>query len=255
MFFILSKVLFFLILPFNWFIVSVAGYFFWKKDPWKNRFKWIAIITFLFFGNTVIFSECCRLTEVQGRKIDQLPKYDVGIVLSGMAEYNRDLNVLSIRRSADRIWQALNLYHQGKIKKILITGESGYISDRGLHEASQFREVLISWGIPKGDIITEEKSRNTHENALETKKVIERSDFQFKKFLLITSGIHMRRAKGCFDQVGLICDTYSTDLHSDSNHTYYWDQYVIPNVDNFSAWEQLIKEWVGYLTYDIIGYI
>jgi hypothetical protein len=65
----------------------------------------------------------------------------------------------------------------------------------------------------------------------------------------------MRRAKACFDKVGMACDTYSTDLYTGPKHTYYWDQYIIPNVDNFSMWEHLIKEWVGYITYDIVGYI
>lgn len=255
MFFILSKALFFLITPFNWLLFSVGGYFFWKKEPWRKRFKWIAICSFLFFGNTFIFSECCHVIEVPGTHMKNLKNYDVGIVLTGMAEYNTDLNLLSIRRSADRIWQALTLYHRGKIKKIMISGDSGYVTDRGLHEASQFKEVLLSWGIPEKDIITEERSRNTHENALETHKIIHRSYPHFKNILLITSGIHMRRAKACFDKVGVRCDTYSTDLYTGPNHSYFWDQYIIPHVDNFSMWEHLIKECVGYITYDIVGYI
>lgn len=94
--------------------------------------------------------------EIEGKKMNQIDHYDVGIVLTGMFEYNNDLETLSARRGTDRIWQALNLYHAHKIKKILITGDHGYVSDRGLHEAQQLKDVLIAWGIPKDDIITEE---------------------------------------------------------------------------------------------------
>jgi uncharacterized SAM-binding protein YcdF (DUF218 family) len=181
--------------------------------------------------------------------------YDAGIVLTGMAEYNSDLNEISIRRGADRIWQALSLYHKGKIKKIIITGDSGYITERGLHEAKQMKEVLVGWGIPETDIITEEVSRNTHENAVETKKLIDRSYPHFEKLLLITSGMHMRRAKGCFEKVGLNCDVYSTDLYTGPKRNYFWNQYIIPDISTFSDWNQLNKEWVGYITYDLIGYI
>ena len=76
---------------------------------------------FLVFSNTVIFLELMRNWEVQGTKFKDVKKYDVGIVLGGMFEYNNDLEVLSVRTHADRIWQAITLYKTGKIKKILIS--------------------------------------------------------------------------------------------------------------------------------------
>jgi uncharacterized SAM-binding protein YcdF (DUF218 family) len=213
------------------------------------------LILFVLFTNSVIFLEFCGAWEVPGKKISSLGKYDVGIVLTGMAEYNTDLEELSIRRGGDRIWQALNLYHKGKIKKILITGDNGYVTDRGLHEATQFKKVLVSWGIPEQDIITEERSRNTYENAVETKKILERSYPHLKKRLLITSGTHMKRSLACFEKLEFPCESFSTDLHTGPKSTYYWDQYLIPNVSVLSDWNKLTKEWFGYLTYDIIGYL
>jgi uncharacterized SAM-binding protein YcdF (DUF218 family) len=255
MFFILSKALLFVISPFTWFILSILGAFFLRKEHWRKRCKWISIALFLVFTNSVIFLEFSRLWEIPGTKIADVKKYDAGIVLTGMAEYNSDLDVISIRRGADRIWQALTLYHKGKIKKIIITGDSGYVTDKGLHEAKQIKAVLVGWNIPEKDIITEEISRNTHENAVETKKLLDRSYPHMSKFLLITSGKHMRRSKACFDKVGLKCDTYSTDLYTGPKRAYFWDQYIVPDVSTFSDWNQLIKEWVGYVSYDMIGYI
>lgn len=255
MFFFLSKALLFFISPFVWFIAAILGIFFFKQARLVKICKISALAIFLLFTNTVIFLEFCRIWETPGRKIKDIPKYEVGIVLTGMAEYNNDLDVLSIRRGGDRIWQALNLYHAGKIKKILISGDSGYLTDRGLHEARQFKEVLVGWGVPDKDIITENTSRNTYENALETKKILDRSYPHIQKCLLITSATHMKRAKGCFDKVGLSCDMFSTDHHTGSSRNYYWDQYIIPSVNNFEEWNKLIKEWVGYLVYDLTNKI
>ena len=70
-----------------------------------------------------------------GTKLNDVEQHDVAIVLTGMAEYNNDIETLTMRRQADRIWQAINLYKAGKVKKILISGDHGYISDRGLSEA------------------------------------------------------------------------------------------------------------------------
>jgi uncharacterized SAM-binding protein YcdF (DUF218 family) len=172
-----------------------------------------------------------------------------------MFEYNNDLETLSVRRGTDRLWQALNLYHEKKISKILITGDHGYVTDRGLHEAQQVKEVLVNWGIPEKDIITEEKSRNTHENAVETQQLLSRKFPHYTSFLLITSGRHMRRASACFEQVGMKFDTYSTDLYSSEKSTYYWDQYIIPDSSNFQEWNGLLKEMIGYIAYWMADYI
>lgn len=245
----------FLISPFTWFIVCLGLALFWKKEKLRRKAKWAAVAIFFLFSNSFIFLEFCRQWEIHGRRMDSLKTYDVGIVLTGMAEYNSDLKEISIRRGADRIWQAISLYHKGKIKKILITGDNGYVTDHGLHEAKQFKNVLIGWKIPEQDIITEERSRNTYENADVTKKLLDRSYPHMNSFLLITSGTHMRRALGCFEKVGLKCDTFSTDLYTGPDRKYFWDQYIIPDVSVFSNWNQLIKEWVGYVIYDIRGYI
>lgn len=255
MFFILSKALLFLSSPFAWMIGFMLVAFFHKKEIWRRRSKWISLSIFLVFSNNVIFLEFCRQWEVPGIRIEKVKKHDVGIVLTGMGEYNNDLDVVSIRRGGDRIWQALSLYHKGKIQKILITGDNGYVTDRGLHEAKQIKEVLVSWGIPKEDIITEEKSRNTYENALETKKILSTRYPHFNSFLLITSGTHMKRSLACFKKQEMNCTPFSTDLHTGPTRGYYWDQFIIPDVSTFSDWNKLTKEWIGFVTYDIIGYL
>lgn len=255
MFFILSKALLFLISPFFWLMIFIAIAFFHPNQALKKKSRIGSVILFLFFSNTFIFNEVCRKWEIQGTPIEKVGNYEVGIVLSGMAEYNNDLKTLSLKQSGDRIWQAITLYKQNKIKKILITGKSGYISDRGLDEANQFKEVLVSWGIPPNDIITEINSKNTHENALETKKVLTISYPHVDTCLLITSSTHMRRSLGCFAKEGIACVPFSTNLHTGPKRFFYWDQLLIPSVDNFYQWNQLIKEWVGYVTYKIAGYI
>lgn len=203
----------------------------------------------------MIFIEACRMWEVPADKIDTVQSHDVAIVLGGMAEYNSDIDELSIRRQGDRILHAVTLYKTGKVKKILISGDSGFITDRGLHEAKQLKELLVKWGLPSEDILTEERSKNTHENAYYTTKLLKESYPELKSFLLITSGIHMKRAKACFEKEGLKCTPHSTDLFSSQRRGYQWDQYIIPSVDNFVQWNKLIKEVVGYMSYGVAGYI
>jgi uncharacterized SAM-binding protein YcdF (DUF218 family) len=225
-----------------------------KNERWKNRFKYATIIILIFFSNGFPLRLLIQNWEVSGKKIDNLKTYDIGIVLSGMFEYNRDLNVLSVRRGADRIWQAVTLYKSKKIKKILISGDSGYVIRGGLHEANQTQELLIKWGIPKEDILIENKSQNTHENALNTTKFLTKW-YANKRFLLITSALHMKRASACFRKEGLKFGVFTTDHYSKKKKDEFTVDQLLPNVNSFVLWEAYLKEVVGYRVYSIQGYL
>lgn len=255
MFFFLSKVLLFLISPFFWMMIAFGFFLFAKTSRWKSIGKWSAISIFFLFTNTFIFSVFCKLWEVPGTPVNQLENYDVAIVLGGMFEFNSDINELSITRQGDRLIKAISMYKVGKVEKLFISGDSGYLTDRGLHEAKQVKELLISWGIPETDIITEETSINTHENALETSRILKQSYPHYNRFVLITSGIHMNRSLACFEKEGIKCTPFPTDLYANQSGNYQWDQYLIPNGEVLFLWHKLIKEVVGYISYSIVGYI
>lgn len=255
MFFILSKLFYIFLNPLVWIVICFYFAFFSKKELRRKRGKWTGIALLFFFSNSAIYLEFCRAWEVHNPPISTIKNYDVGIVLGGMFEYDSNQKILSIRRGGDRIWQALNLYKKGKIKKIFISGDSGYVTDRGLHEASQLKENLIKLGIPANDILFECKSKNTYENAIETEKVLKKKGLSNKKLLLITSGRHMKRAKGCFDNTKLKVDTYSTDLYTGKKRFFFWEQLLVPNFETINDWHGLIKEWVGYLVYSMTGKI
>lgn len=255
MFFILSKILLFLISPSFWIILGTIAFFAVRSVKWKKRLKVTTIIIAILFTNTIFFSEFCRLWEVPAKKLESIDHHDVAIVLGGMFEFNGDIDELSIRRQGDRLIQTVSLYHMGKVDKILISGDSGHLIDHGLHEAQQVKKLLIRWKIPEQDIIVEDQSVNTHENAENTVKLLEQSYPHFNKILLVTSGIHMRRALACFEKEGLTCTAFSTDLYTGPKRSYYFDQYIIPNTSNLSSWDYLMKEIVGYVAYDIVGYI
>jgi uncharacterized SAM-binding protein YcdF (DUF218 family) len=258
MFFIASKIFYFFLSPFLWIILCLL--LAWRTKDLKRRkiLNWIGIGMILFFSNSFITSEFYRLWNYEVKTENEISTHEVGIVLSGMASFDKETKTMHINRSADRIWQALNLYHAKKIKKILISGDNGYITDKGLHEADQLKAVLIQWGIPKEDIITESISRNTAENAIETKKLLKKLNLfptAENKALLITSGLHMRRAKAVFDKMEIPVEFYPVDGAKSKERDYYLYQFIVPNFENFLGWTDLIKEVIGYIAYDVKGYI
>jgi uncharacterized SAM-binding protein YcdF (DUF218 family) len=255
MFFIFSKILLFLTYPFTWIALTLISAVIWHKKKFARKLLLVSLSLLLFFSNTIIFCELARHWEVGGKKINELPMYDCAIVLTGMASYNNDLDRLSLERNGDRIWQAIDLYHKGKVKKILITGDSGMISDRGLKEAKQLGEVIKGWNVREQDIIIEDKSQNTHENAKFTSELLQHSHPELKSFLLVTSAIHMKRSLACFVAQKLNCTPFSTNHFTGPKRGYYFEQYILPNSEILASWQSLTKEWVGYLMYWMAGYV
>ena len=255
MFFVLSKIFSFLMHPFSWVVIALIISWVTKRPRLARYTFRSAIIALIFFSNTVIFLEFARLWEKDGKKIEEVGHYDCAVVLGGMAEYDNSNDRLSIRRGGDRIWQAINLYHLGKVDKILISGDNGILLGGELEEATQFKEVLVENGIPEGDILVESKSKNTYENAVESKKIIDHHK-ELKSILLVTSALHMRRSQKCFEKAGFLnFETFTTDHYTGDNRSYSFDQYIIPNASTLSDWERLIHEWVGYVSYSIMGYL
>lgn len=255
MFFIFSKLLAFLIRPISWLAFLLLFALFAKKPHWRKRS--LQLCTFLFFLLTNHF--LCNLVikwwEPKPVGVDALAaSYDIGIVLGGYSNLFtlEGGGYYNFNERGNRLVNALELYHEGKIKKILLTGGSGSLLHPEIAEAIAVKSYLLRMDIPEDDIILEERSRNTWENALFTKRIVVEK-FPDASCLLITSAWHMPRSKGCFAKAGLECTPFPVDFLSERNR---WspDFLLFPDKLCLYRWELIIKEWFGFIAYKIRGY-
>ena len=254
MFFIFSKILFFLTTPIVW-IISVFIYSVFTKIESRRKKSFIAgIILLYFFSNSFVLNEIMQQWEIPAKPQETLAKYDIGIVLGGMSVYDDHLKRIQFQRGADRLFQTLGLYKKGIVKKIFISGGSGSLAYPEMKESIFIQEYLVNIGFPKGDIIIETESKNTYENAVFAKQKLEELGIGNGKILLITSGFHLRRAEACFRKAGIDFDSYSTDRIS-GERKFALDHLFVPTAESLFTWSALIKEWIGFLTYRIAGYV
>lgn len=253
MFFIFSKILSFIIHPVTWIFVLLLITVFVKKE---KRKKWalITLVVFYTFSNEFLFCEIMRAWEEPRKKLDSLENYDLAIVLGGMITFDSNLERMQAHKSIDRTLQALLLYKKGKVKKLFISGGSGSLQFPDMKESMIIKNYLVQIGIPEQDILLESESKNTYENAVFTKKELEKSSLQNSKLLLITSASHMYRSKKCFEKQGLIVDTYSADVVAGPRKLVF-DHLFLPNGDTLNDWYNLLHEIVGVITYKLMGYI
>lgn len=245
MFYILSKLLIFLTKPLFWLLILLIICIKFKKK--RKKFLLITLCFFFILSNSFIASYASKLWEPKRQKIKKV--YDVGIVLGGISSYDKKTASNNFNKEADRLIEAERLYRQGYIKKILLSGGNGLIFNDGYIEADALKQHLIKNGIPENDILVENKSRNTKENALNSSLIL-KNKFPNGKFLLITSAKHIKRAKYCFDKFEINTNIFPTDC-SPSHIQPRLDNLIIPSVSAIETWEDLIHEWIGILIYKI----
>ena len=98
-------------------------------------------------------------------------------VIVGFGNFNTNI----ARRAAE-------LYHQGYAPKILFTGGLGR-NTQGLlpePEAVRFAKVAMECGVPEGDILLEDRSRNTKENIEFTRQLLREAGIPHEHIL----GVH-----------------------------------------------------------------
>lgn len=256
MFFVLSKLLGYLIKPFNLILIILASSFLVRNNKWKRRLRWISLAFFLFFSNGIIFNECLMLWEKPPILISSLADdYDLAVVLGGTTDVDREPHDrLFFQKGADRVTHAVNLYKAGKVKKILFTGGNPRLFEDPNRDNSPIFDFYVMCGVAPEDILIESSSRNTRENAFFVKELLEKNGTTGKA-ILITSGFHMRRAEGCFRKVGIDVTGFSTDFYSAIPKDRFGFDGFIPSPGVLNNWNFLIKEWIGYLAYRVMGYV
>jgi uncharacterized SAM-binding protein YcdF (DUF218 family) len=255
MFFILSKTLFYLLMPFTWIMGCLLYALFTRSEKRRKTFLLVTTVLLFVFGNSFFINEIFRLWEIPATPIAAIEKpYDVGIVLTGITSIDQTpKDRVYFEKGADRIMHTLQLYKMGKLKHILITGGSGNLVGSKESEAEELEGVLLMSGVPQKDITIENKSRNTRENAMFSAQIL-KTQFPGQSYLLITSAFHMRRSLGCFRQADVPVTVFSTDFYAKPRR-FTPNHIIIPSEGALGKWYVLCHEVLGYLVYKVMGYV
>lgn len=226
-----------------------------KNSSRKKRLLYFSLFLLYFWSNDFIANEAIKLWELPVTPFSEVSTtYEWGIVLTGVTKAEMDVtDRVYFSRGADRAYHAVQLYKMGLIKKILVSGGSGRLIDIGQREADDLAVAIELMGVPREDILVESESRNTHESAVEVKKILE-TKTRPENCILITSGFHMRRSRACFKHEKWSVATFSADMLG-HQRTASFDVLFIPKIDSLYIWQHIFKESIGYASYWVAGYI
>jgi len=179
----------------------------------------------------------------------KLPAQVDGIILLGGAvslPITRAHGQIALNRHAERITEALALARLYPKARVLISGGDPGMFPGGPTEAQVMRSLLLSLGLDESRMILESHSRNTYDNAVDSKALADPQPGQ--TWLLVTSSFHMPRAVGSFRAVGFDVLPYPVDY-----------QVGLRSLIGFSLGSELDvlelawHEWAGLVAYRLLG--
>ncbi|MBX3531010.1 MAG: YdcF family protein [Rhizobiaceae bacterium] len=154
-----------------------------------------------------------------------------------------------LNASGDRFVEAAVLARRYPAARVVVTGGSGALALEGEADGDTAPRLLIGLGVEAERLVLENKSRNTYENALFTKEMLNPKPAE--TWLLVTSAFHMPRSMGLFRKAGFDVVAWPTDYRTAGNETVGLTQ------DNFTDSLQnttiAIREWTGLIAYRVTG--
>lgn len=159
-----------------------------KRKRWGRFFLILATFCYFLFSSTPFAN--LLIGSLEGRnpplKENQLSRADRVVLLLGGGESN-------VLRAAE----ALRLFHlkEGDLE-IVVSGRDPL--DSSDQSGRVLKNFLVERGLPSERIRVEEGSRNTFENARETRHFVRE-----EPFFLVTSAYHMPRSEETFRSLGM----------------------------------------------------
>lgn len=254
MFFILSKLLQFLIKPLTWVFLSLLAGIIGARAYRKVHFIGAAILLIV-FTNPLLSNLAWYTWEAEPVKFEAITQtYDAVIILGGYTHTTqKPRDRVHFSEAYDRLARGVELYKKGKARHIFLTSGSAQVVGERVKSSVILKEHLLQWGIPEADLSIEPNSRNTYENARNTARILHKR-MPEGQFLLVTSAFHMPRAHACFQKQNLSVRPFPADFRS---YEVSWtpDNLILPSAGALQGWNVLIKEWVGLVAYWVMGYL
>ncbi len=255
MFFILSKIFWFVANPLSlMFLLIVAGFV-------AVAFHWRRIALAALGTCALIFVVSCWTTvgalllhPLEDRFARPVPAPDdvTGIVVLG-GGLEGGVNLVrggyELNRGGDRFVEAAILARRYPEAKVLISGGVGSLVLEGATDAETAPRLLGALGVSRDRLILEGESRNTYENALFSHEIANPQPGE--TWLLVTSAFHMPRSIGLFRQVGFDVVAWPTDYRTAGNERLGLAQdNALDSLGNLAV---AVREWIGLLAYYLTG--
>lgn len=141
--------------------------------------------------------------------------------------------------AADRVWHAARLFHAGKAPVVVLSG--GHVRTGAQSEADAMHALMLDLGVPATALRREDASHDTQTNAQYAARLLAGSGIN--DVILVTSALHMPRARHQFEAAGLRVIAAPTDFEVAARFTDWQD--LLPDTRALDGSNRAFKELVA----------
>lgn len=162
--------------------------------------------------------------------VEHIPAERVAIVFG--AGLLRDGSAGPVLR--DRVETAVQLYQQGKVDKLLMSGDNRFVE---YNEPEAMRQYALGFGVPDTDIILDYAGRRTYDTCYRAQAI-----FQVESAILVTQAFHLPRALFLCNWFGVKSTGVEADnIYFRKSSRMYWNTREL--FANFQAvWDVMIAK-------------
>ncbi|HUY91842.1 MAG TPA: YdcF family protein [Pirellulales bacterium] len=180
--------------------------------------------------------------------LERLPRDSQAMVVlsGGLIPANRyQPQPILAEDSLMRCLHAAELYRASGPRPVVLSGGIVRKQDGPASLAELMKTFLIEQGVAPGDLIVEDRSTTTYENAVECRKLLEVRGIT--RIVLVTEAAHMRRAVGCFCKQGF--DVTPAPCHYRAGRYEHELQTYLPSPGAARGIQAVAHEWLGLAWY------
>lgn len=145
---------------------------------------------------------------------DRGAKADIAVIMGNKVNIDGTLS----ERLIHRMNKGLELYHQGRVRKLMVSGGLG---QEGHYEAEVMKKWLQEQGVPDSSIIADNMGNNTRLSVQHTIDICR--ERHFDSVIVVSQYYHITRAKMLFRKYGF------KNISSSGSAYFEWqDLYSIP---------------------------
>ncbi|MEK7820270.1 MAG: YdcF family protein [Pseudomonadota bacterium] len=254
MFYELSKTVgIFLTNPGNlFFVVLVVGaVLLWTPARRLGRALVAAVIGFALIVMTVPMGRHGILLLENRFPAAPLPaRVDGVVVLAGMVDQfvTRARGQLTLSGAVERLIVFADVARRYPDAKLVFSGGSGVLGRQDATEAGAVRDHAALLGLDPARVVFEDRSRNTHENAVFSHALAQPKPGE--TWVLITSAFHMPRAVGAFRRAGWTVVPYPVDYALEPDPPMSWQMDFLGAMGTLRS---AVHEWTGLAAYRLTG--
>jgi uncharacterized SAM-binding protein YcdF (DUF218 family) len=249
MFFLKKVVSYFILLPPGNIVLFLLllGFYLLKKGLKKTGYLTLAVAFALYFlstevGANWVISPLEEAFKVPPKEVRDSCPYLV--VLGGGIKRGAPFLDLKNDLNEDAFKRAVGAYllYKEKPRKIIT---SGYSVRELYPEGEVMKDLLVTLGVEAKDVLTENRSRDTFENALFVAKMVGN-----RRVCLITSAYHMKRAVYLFSQAG-VKNLIPIPVDFKRSHSPFTVYKLLPTPYWLNISSKALKEYFGLFYYSL----